>query len=189
MCACIWKPDASIVYLLQQLPTLFSETGSLNLKLSMGWLTSKPKGSACLGHTSGLAQRPLRTLAAPAFYMVREFQAKVLGFQSRHGAFPPVPPHQVFFGRGECFLSSFSFLRDHTASALQLCCSKRDAFTSYRFYVILDSSRGPTPSPFSLKGVLELFFCYQRVRRISLFRPRKRLHLDLRVYLKSHFHP
>lgn len=155
----------------------------------MVWLTSKPKGSACLSHTSGPAQRPLRTLAAPAFYMVREFRAKVLGFQSRHGAFPPVPPHQVFFGRGECFLSSFSFLRDHTASALQLCCRKGDAFTLYRFYVILDSSRGPTPSPFSLKGVLELFFCYRRVRRISLFRPRKRLHLDLRVYLKSHFHP
>lgn len=29
-----------------------------------------------------------------AFYVVWEFQVKVLGFQSRHWAFPPVPPHR-----------------------------------------------------------------------------------------------
>lgn len=124
-----------------------------------------------------------------AFYVVCEFQAKVLGFQSRDWAFPPVPPHQVFFGHGECFLSSSSFLRYHTATALQLCWASRtpspptcSISSSTLFGVAL-------PLPLVWKAYWNFLFCYQRVRWTSLFPPRKRLHLDLGVYLKSHFHP
>lgn len=148
----------------------------MNLKLSMDWLTRKSKGSACLGHITGLGSET----TAPGFLRGKGISSQGLRLPKQALSLPSSPSTPGFPWPWRMF-PMLLFLpcgsRSHSSPALL-----QRVGHLHLLPVLCRPSWGPTPSPFSLKGLLELFFCYQRVRRTSLFPPRKLLHLNLWVY-------
>lgn len=147
----------------------------------MGWLTCKPSGSACLGRISGLAQRPL---TAPGFLRGTGISSQGLRLPKQALSLPSSPSTPGFLWPWRMFpilLFLPSGSHSHSSPALL---SEQDAFTSYLFYIVLDSFRGCTPSPFSLKGVLELSLLLSKGKTDFLISSEKTLTFGSRGLLK-----
>lgn len=147
----------------------------------MGWLTCKPSGSACLGRISGLAQRPL---TAPGFLRGMRISSQGLRLPKQALSLPSSPSTPGFLWLWRMFpilLFLPSGSHSHSSPALL---SEQDAFTSYLFYIVLDSFRGCTPSPFSLKGVLELSLLLSKGKTDFLISSEKTLTFGSRGLLK-----